>query len=146
MLLGEFARAGLHLIRWAVATGSGIISAAAHDFTQIGAVNIKQGDTEGLLAALAKIGVPDAEITGLTRALKGDATAVGAAPNFGRRTATWLKGLGPKLAKAGVQIGTETVKAEAMKLISQYLGLSRRKRSARGARRFRHEPSACCSR
>ena len=43
--------------------GTNIISAAAHNFAQIGAVNIKQGDIEGLLAALAKIGVPEAEIT-----------------------------------------------------------------------------------
>jgi hypothetical protein len=105
--------------------GTNIISAEARDFTQIGTVNIKQGDLEGLTAALAKLRVPDAQITALARALEADAGAVSddAPPTLGRRTATWLKTLGPKLAKAGLRIGTDTVKAEAMKLISQYLGL-----------------------
>jgi AbiTii len=106
--------------------GVNIISGTARDFTQIGAVAVEKGDISALVTALRHIGVSDSDVAELTAALRDDAvTAVNeTGPTLGQRTMVWLKGLGGRLASAGTQIAGDTAKAEAMKLISQYLGLS----------------------
>jgi hypothetical protein len=59
----------------------------------------------------------------LKQALQADETKP-TKSTLGRRTAAWVKALGTKMASAGTQMAADTAKAEAMKLISQYLGLS----------------------
>jgi hypothetical protein len=96
----------------------------AQKFTQISAVNVDKGDMNGLLTALRNIGISDPDAVELQDALQGDAAdADTTAPSLGQRATAWLKGLGPKLTSAGTQIATDAAKAEALKLISQYLGL-----------------------
>jgi hypothetical protein len=105
--------------------GTNVIAGTAHGFTQIGAVNVEIGDIAGLTHALRNLGVPEADAAELKTALETDReeAPANAEPTLGRRTAAWLKGLGSKLASAGTQIAADTAKAEAMRLISQYLGL-----------------------
>jgi hypothetical protein len=105
--------------------GTNVIAGTAHGFTQIGAVNVEIGDIAGLTHALRNLGVPESDVAELKTALETDGEEIpaDAEPTLGRRTAVWLKKLGSKLANAGTQIAVDTAKAEAMRLISQYLGL-----------------------
>ena len=105
--------------------GTNVIAGTAHGFTQIGAVNVEIGDIAGLTHALRNLGVPESDVAELETALETDGEEIpaDAEPTLGWRTAVWLKRLGSKLASAGTQIAVDTAKAEAMRLISQYLGL-----------------------
>jgi hypothetical protein len=105
--------------------GTNVIAGTAHGFTQIGAVNVEIGDIAGLTHALRNLGVPESDVAELKTALETDGEEIPAdtEPTLGRRTAVWLKRLGSKLASEGTQIAVDTAKAEAMRLISQYLGL-----------------------
>jgi hypothetical protein len=104
--------------------GNNVISATAHDFTQIEKMKITVGDFDGLAASLRKSGVEDPEISELQEALDEDAKAGDGVPSLGQRTAAWLKGFGLKVAQAGTDVGVDTAKAAATRGILQYLGLS----------------------
>jgi hypothetical protein len=103
--------------------GTNIIAGSAQNFSQIGTVSVREGDAEGLKTALKKLGVSELEVADLHTALAQDAGAA-VSPNFGQRTKGWLSGVAARFANAGVDIGVDTAKAEATKLILQYLGLS----------------------
>jgi hypothetical protein len=85
--------------------------------TQIGNIDIREGDLESLKAALLKSRVPEDEVKALEHAISDD--AIEGKPTFGKKTAEWLASFGGKVAKAGVGIGKEV----AQEWLFQYLGL-----------------------
>jgi hypothetical protein len=96
----------------------------SRDFTQIGNIEIKQGDWSSLAEALSRVGVNASAIAELKAALDHDAADSGQPPRTtGRRTAAWLKELGKKSSQFAVSVGLEVAKKEATKWVLGYLGL-----------------------
>lgn len=96
----------------------------SRDFTQIGNIDVRQGDWNSLAEALSKAGVNAPAVAELKLALDHDAQdADPPAPTLGQRTAAWLTGLGKKSGELALGVGLEVAKKEATKWVLGYLGL-----------------------
>ncbi len=100
----------------------GNVVIASSDFTQIGRIEIEQGDWAALDGALKTLGVPNPAISELQTALDADSKDE-SKPGLGSRAAAWLAKLGTESGKAIMGVGVEVAKKEATKLVCQYLGL-----------------------
>jgi len=97
--------------------GVNVFGGNVGNVTQIGEISIQAGDFGGLVEALKKLEVSDAEIEKLKNAINADHKG------FGTRTKEWLKKAGELVGKGGVKVG-RAVGTEVLKeLLLQYFDL-----------------------
>lgn len=96
--------------------GQNIIAGTAKDFTQVGSIEIAEGDIDGLSAALKTLDVKQNEIEALKRAIEADKKT------FGVWTKEWLKNVGSKLGDAGIKIGVDVATGFVKSWLRKYFG------------------------
>jgi hypothetical protein len=101
--------------------GTNVIAGVAKDFTQIGTIEISNGDLVGLSNALRTLGIAQNEIELATQAVLEDGKPKDR--TLGARTADWVKAVGGKLGDAGLKIGTGAATQLITKWLLQYWGL-----------------------
>jgi hypothetical protein len=95
---------------------------ASRDFTQVGNIQIAQGDWHALSEALSKqLGIVPSAIAELKSSLDADSKET-SPPGLGTRTANWLKHFGKKSGEVAIGVAVEVAKKEATKWILGYLG------------------------
>ncbi len=103
--------------------GNVVIGGTSHRFSQTGTQTVNTGDEVGLITALGSLGFTSADVSELLEAMKQD-KAQTPQPGIGKRTADWLGKIGTAIGKAGLSVGSDVAKAEAVKLVTGYLGLT----------------------
>jgi hypothetical protein len=84
--------------------GTNVIAGAASDFTQIGTVQISEGDLVGFANSLKRLGIAQEDVEEATKALVEDGKPKTSA--VGKKVGEWIKAVGSKLGDAGLKIGT----------------------------------------
>jgi hypothetical protein len=100
--------------------GTNVIAGIVHDFTQIGSIEVKQGDLVGLANALRALGVAQSDVEAATLALVEDGKPPGR--SLGARVMSWMQSVGSKLGGAGLKIGTGAAQQLITKWMLQYWG------------------------
>jgi len=96
--------------------GMNVIAGSAREFSQIGAVNIVQGNVDSLATALSTLEIAEPEIHALKEAIKADNDS------FGARTKKWLASVGSKLGDTGLKIGADVATAIIKTWLLKYFG------------------------
>lgn len=101
----------------------GVVSIAAHaeQVTQIGEINVREGDLDGLLSSLREIGIAENDLRELAQAIADDA---GASSGPGAKVWAWLKRTVSKVPGAAGEVGVAATKAVATAAVLKYFGLS----------------------
>jgi hypothetical protein len=100
--------------------GTNVIAGTAHDFTQIGAIRISEGDLIGIANSLRSLGIKQAHVEEATQALVEDGKPDSNA--LGKKSGQWIKTLGSKLGDAGLKIGTGAAQQLVTQWMLQYWG------------------------
>jgi hypothetical protein len=95
--------------------GTNIITGKASDFTQIGSIEVHEGDFESLAAALRSLEIKTAEIESLNKSIEAD-------KGFGHQTKGWLKKVGTKLGDTGVKMGVDIATGFVKAWLRKYFG------------------------
>ncbi len=101
--------------------GTNVITGTARDFTQIGSIQIGQGDLVGFSNALRTLGIPQQDIEEVTQAVLEDGKPKG--KSVGKKLAGWMTSMGGKLGEAGLKIGTGAAQQLVTQWLMQYWGL-----------------------
>jgi hypothetical protein len=84
--------------------GHNVIAGTAQNFSQIGSIQISQGDLVAFADALKTLGIGREGVEEATEALVADGKP--SERSLGERATEWLKSVGSKLGDAGLKIGT----------------------------------------
>jgi hypothetical protein len=98
-----------------------VFAGSAQSVTQIGSIVVGEHDLDGLKRALSTLGVADADVAELAKAIEHDSR--GGTPSLGDCTKGWLKALPGKLASGVVTVGADVAKATAKQWLMQYFGI-----------------------
>jgi hypothetical protein len=101
--------------------GTNVIAGTAQNFTQIGSIEIKQGDLIAFAEALKTLGIDQADVGEATKALVEDGEPK--ERTLGTKVAGWVGALGGKLGEAGLKIGTGAAQHLVTRWAMQYWGL-----------------------
>jgi hypothetical protein len=101
--------------------GTNVIAGAASDFTQIGTVQISEGDLVGFANSLKRLGIAQEDVEEATKALVEDGKPKTSA--VGKKVGEWIKAVGSKLGDAGLKIGTGAAQQLITQWMMQYWGL-----------------------
>ncbi|WP_316187967.1 MULTISPECIES: hypothetical protein [unclassified Bradyrhizobium] len=101
--------------------GNILIASHAQNFSQISQTNLAEGDSAGLVKALAELGVTQEGISALQAAMKADRDS--GQESIGTKTKGWLADVRKYIAKEGAKAGFEVAKQAATKWVLQHYGL-----------------------
>ena len=101
--------------------GTNVIAGTAQNFTQIGTIEIKQGDLIAFAEALKALGIIQEDVGEATKALVEDGKPT--EMTLGKRVAGWIGALGSRLGEAGLKIGTGAAQHLVTQWVMQYWGL-----------------------
>ena len=101
--------------------GSNVIAGAASDFTQIGTIQISEGDLVGFANSLKRLGIAQDDVEEATMVLVEDGKPKASA--VGRKASEWIKNVSSKLGDAGLKIGTAAAQQLITQWVMQYWGL-----------------------
>ncbi len=83
-------------------------------------ITVEQGDLAGLIFALKDLGVPQADISSLTKAIEADRSE---AKTYGDRTQSWVATAGKKVASGAWQLTLASAPQLIIAAVKQYAGL-----------------------
>ena len=102
--------------------GNNVFSGTAHQFAQIGKLNVSQGNFGSLSVALRELGVSEHDLGELKQAIEHDATPP-TARGLGRKTGEWIGATAAKLGVGAVKLGGNVAEALITQWLRQYVGL-----------------------
>jgi len=83
-------------------------------------ITVEQGDLAGLILALKDLGVPQADISSLARAIEAD---ISEGKTYGDRTQSWIASAGKKVAAGAWQLTLASAPQLIVAAVKQYAGL-----------------------
>jgi hypothetical protein len=101
--------------------GNVVVAATAESFSQVQNISVVQNDLQSLLKAMEELGLRQADIQKLGKAVEADANT--GSTTLGQKTSEWLKELPASLGKGTLKVGFEVAKSLATKYVLAYFGL-----------------------